>query len=123
MSLHALERRVLGIDPDAAMHYRLRGASPAEMLSAALASNYGDEIIVGGLQHVADELEIFALMLEMHEGDETDRFVLDNALRGIEARVRVIGEIARRIDLGLRTATLTVEKSIAEDDRKSLRGS
>ena len=81
-------------DHDSCAHYRLEGATAATMLIRSISPWEGYAVVLGGLDHAADELSVISQAVA--EVD-IDRSMVSHVLAGIENRLRVLREIANRV--------------------------
>lgn len=81
-------------DHDSCADFRLEGASVATMLVRSISPWEGFAVVSGGLDLAADELSVLVHAMQATDVNEEQ---VAHVLAGIENRLRVLREVARRV--------------------------
>lgn len=77
--------------------YRLHGATTATMLVQSFSPLSGAFPVAHGIEKAADELHVLSCFAISDDGREVDAEIIRNVADGIQSRLRVMAEIARRM--------------------------
>lgn len=88
-------------DVDPLYDYRLVGASTATLLAHELGpdGSDGNALLYTGLELAADQLSVLIVAMQSEDTLLTPE-ILAHVARGLEQRIRVLAEIARRVSEG-----------------------
>jgi hypothetical protein len=89
------EAKAIG-DFDPNQEYRMYEATTDTMLASAVCPVNADELLPNGLQCLADDLSLLTIGMSSQEGRELNPDIFISVARGIETRLRILAEIARR---------------------------